>query len=91
MLPGKDRCFDLNMVIIQNVEVLDHDDGVGVFREHVTGVHVECVFIDVQPYGFGRVCPECGRGSDGNTIHGGGVEVGGGELGCHRPGQNPAH
>ncbi len=46
MLPGIGRRFDLDAVIIQPLDLLDHDDGIGAGRKHPAGVDVKGVAVD---------------------------------------------
>jgi len=91
MLPGKNRRFDLDAVFIQDVEMFDHDHGIGVVRQHMPGIDVECILIYLQLYGLGRIGAEGGNGGNSSTIHGGRMKMGRGEFGRHRLRQRSAH
>ena len=91
VLPGKRRADDLQPVVVQGVDVFDHDHGVGPLRKHMPGIDEKRVFILDQHLGTGFAGAERLLGVHRDAVHGRRVKVGRGQLREHRFRQHPSH
>ena len=51
MLPWKGRGFDLDLLPILLLNLLDHDDGIGAFGQDMTGIDMERVLAKMKDFG----------------------------------------
>ncbi len=90
VLVGGDRRLYLDSAPVDFVDLLDHDHGVELLRERVSGVHPLGLLSDVQGQGGGLGGADGIRGPDRNAVHGSGVVVRRGYPGPDRLRRRPA-
>ncbi len=89
MLPGKHRGLDFHCFFIDDIQVFDHDHGIGAGRQCMPGVDPEPGFSGNQHSGGIFAGTKGVFRVHGHPIHGGRVKIGTGQF-CHGRGrQNP--
>ena len=69
VLPGKYGCFDDNTVFVQRIDIFDHDNRIGAWRQNMAGIDVKCFPPDVQRFGRSGTGAKGDFGFNGESIH----------------------